>query len=117
MERSGASASAPMGRKMRSNSAARGISTGSMQRAQGTWKLPAKRPFQADVGDDLLRPAVLMNHFGLAGGGQIADLLGFLAEIDRAGLKLQVEFDRLALEIYDFEFHGMSLKHFEAAGE
>jgi hypothetical protein len=44
-------------------------------------------------------------------------LLGFIAEIYRARLEFQVELDRLALEIQDFEFHGMSVKHFEPAGE
>jgi NAD(P) transhydrogenase len=70
---------------MRSKSAASGISTGSMQRAQGTWKLPAKSAPEADVGDDIFGAAVLVDHFGAAGGGQIADLLGFVAEIDGAG--------------------------------
>ncbi len=83
----------------------------------GHLKLARKTAPEADVGDDFFGSAVLVNHFGAAGGRQIAHLLGLVAEIDCTRLELQIEVDRLSLEFEDFEFHGMSVKHFERAGE
>src|SRR5580693_917676 len=60
---------------------------------------------EADVRDDVSGPAMLVDHLGAARSGQIADLHGFLAEIDGARSELQVEFNRFALEFNDSEFH------------
>jgi hypothetical protein len=75
----------------------------------GNLEIACETAFQANVGNDFLGSAVLVNDFSLAGGRQVANLVGFIAEIDRAGLELQVELDRFALEVEDFEFQGMSL--------
>ena len=110
MERSGAPESAPMGRKMRSNSAASGNLDRLDAAGAGNLKFARKSALEADVGDDVFGAAVLVNHFGAAGCGKIAHLLGLAAEIDRARSQFQVEFDRLALQLAYFEFHGLRLR-------
>ena len=65
---------------------------------------------EANVRDDIFGPAVLVDHFGAAGSGQIADLRGFVPVIDGAGGEFQVKFNRFALELKDSEFHAMRVK-------
>ena len=69
-----------------------------MQRAQGTSKFAREAALEADVGDDFPGAAVLVDDLGAARGGQIAHLLGLIAEIDCARLQFQIELDRLALQ-------------------
>ena len=78
----------------------------------GNLEFAREAALEADVGHDVFGSAVLVNHLGAAGCGKIAHLLGLAAEIDRARSQLQVEVDRLALQLADFEFHGKSVKHF-----
>jgi hypothetical protein len=54
-----------------------------------------------------------MDHLCPSGGGQSANLLGFLAEIYRPRSQFQVKIDRLPFQFAYFELHAMSVKHFQ----
>ena len=111
MDRSGTSASAPRGRKMRSKSAASGIFDRFDAACAGNLEIVCEAAPEANVRDDIFGPAVLVDHLGAAGSGQIAHLRGFVPVIDDAGGEFQVEFNRFALELKDSEFHAMRVKH------
>ena len=96
MERSGASASAPSGPEDQ-------VEVGSQRNLDrlnatgtGDLELAGKAAAQADVGDDVFGSAVLVDDLGRAGGGEFADLLGLFAQIDSAGMQLQVKLGRFA---------------------
>jgi ribosomal protein S18 acetylase RimI-like enzyme len=67
-------------------------------------------PLEADIGNDVVWSTILVNHLRAALRGQIANLTDLLSETDRAGVKLQIEFDRFPLKLVDFEFHGMRVR-------
>ena len=110
MDRSVASASAAAGRKMRSNSALQRNLDRLNAASAGNLKVAGKAAFEADVGHDILGAPVLVQHLGMAGGGQRPLLLGLCAQIDRARSQLQIKIDRLPFQFVYFEFHGMSLR-------
>ena len=53
---------------------------------------------------------MFVEDFGVAIGGQGADLLGLFAQIDGARSQLQVEVDGLPFEIANLEFHVKSVR-------
>ena len=84
--------------------------------AAGAWdfKDSAEAAFKADVGDDLFRAAMLMEHLGAAFRGEFTHLLGLAAKVNRSrggsGWKRHRKLDRLAFEIGYGEVHNMSLR-------
>src|ERR1035441_1934933 len=80
--------------------------------AAGTGNLESARKAapEPDVGHNVPGPAMLVQHLGSSGRGQLPGLFGLIAEIHRSRSQLQVKVDRLALQLAYLEFHALSLR-------
>ena len=80
--------------------------------AAGAWDLELAREItpKSNVCNDILWSAVLVQHLGLACCGQLANLLGLFAQIDRARSQLQVKVDWFPFQFNYLEFHSLSVR-------
>jgi len=76
----------------------------------GNLEVAAEGAFQADIGNDVFGPAVLMEHFGATLGSEIALLDGFFAEIDDFWRKGYVEIAWFSFQIVYGKQHNTSLR-------
>ena len=67
----------------------------------GNLKFAAERALETNVSDDFPGPAMFVKNLGAADRRQVAELLGFLAEINRPGRQGDGEIDWLAFQIDD----------------
>ena len=65
----------------------------------GNSKLAPEAPLQPDIGHNLLRPAMLMQHLSASLSGKIAQLLRLAAIADRFGRQRHRKLNRLTLQI------------------
>jgi ribosomal protein S18 acetylase RimI-like enzyme len=75
----------------------------------GHLEITGKPSPQPKIGHNLLRSAVLMQHFSPSLRSQRPGLLSLFAVINHTRCKLEVELNRLPLQLYYFEFHIFSL--------
>lgn len=80
----------------------------------GNLKVAGKVALQADIGNNLLGPAVLMNDLRTAFRGHIANLRGLFAQIYGAGFERQVEVERLFFKVKNFDFHDLRVSRMGA---
>ncbi len=74
------------------------------------FKFALKAPFQANVGNNFLRPAVLVDDLGAAFCGQIASLRCLFTQVNHSRPKAEVKIERFLLKLQNFYFHPLRVR-------